>query len=85
MTQPDPNKLKALVRAMSLAGNFGLSVGVVTFLGVLAGNYLDERFGKGKGFIFAGVLLLDVGVGLYSAIHSLSQALKNPETKREGR
>lgn len=63
-----------MMRGISMAGNMSMTVGVMVFLGVLVGNYLDEKVG-GKGIVFAIVLLLSVGLGFYGAIRTLLLAL----------
>jgi len=65
---------KNMVRGIAMAGNMSMTVGVMVFLGVLVGNYLDEKVG-GKGVVFAIVLLLSVGLGFYSAIRTLLRGL----------
>ena len=81
MNRLEKNNVRNLVRGIGLAGNMGLSVGVTTFLGVLAGNFLDEKYGRGKGIIFSIVLVLSVVLGLYGAIRALLKALEAPDDK----
>lgn len=81
MNRLEKNNVRNLVRGIGLAGNMGISVGVITFLGALAGNFLDEKFGKGKGIIFSIILVLSVVLGLYSAIRTLLKALETPDVK----
>ena len=64
----------SMVRGIAMAGNMSMTVGVMVFLGILVGNYLDEKLG-GKGVVFAIVLLLSVGLGFYSAIRTLLRGL----------
>lgn len=63
-----------MMRGISMAGNMSMTVGVMVFLGVIVGNYLDEKVG-GKGIVFAIVLLLSVGLGFYGAIRTLLRGL----------
>ncbi len=81
MNRLENNNVRNLVRGIGLAGNMGLSVGVTTFLGVLAGSFLDEKYGRGKGIVFSIVLILSVVLGLYGAIRALLKALETPDVK----
>ena len=68
-------RVMSVVRSMGLASNLGLTVGVTVFLGVLLGNYLDEKVG-GKGILFSIIVILSVIVGLYGAIRAVRKSLE---------
>ncbi|HOC70639.1 MAG TPA: AtpZ/AtpI family protein [Candidatus Hydrogenedentes bacterium] len=68
-------RVMSVVRGMGLASNLGLTVGVTVFLGVLLGNYLDEKVG-GKGILFSIIVILSVIVGLYGAIRAVRKSLE---------
>jgi F0F1-type ATP synthase assembly protein I len=72
MTSPEKNHTRGLMAATATALNMGAAVGVPVFLGILAGVYLDKRFG-GHGLILSGMLILGVVVGLYGAIRALTK------------
>lgn len=77
----DKQNISNLVRGIGLATNMSVSIGVTAFLGVLAGNYLDERIGGGKGIIFSIVMLLSIVMGFYGAIRALLKAIDTPAGK----
>ncbi len=68
-------RVMSVVRGMGLASNLGLTVGVTVFLGVLLGNYLDEKVG-GKGILFSIIVILSVIIGLYGAIRAVRKSLE---------
>jgi len=68
-------RVMSVVRSMGLASNLGLTVGVTVFLGVLLGNYLDEKVG-GKGILFSIIVILSVIIGLYGAIRAVRKSLE---------
>lgn len=71
-TPPEKSRPPQWIRSAALATNMGFSVGTPLFLGILAGNYLDKRFG-GHGLILTLMLLFGVIVGLYGAVRSLTK------------
>ncbi len=71
----EKERVMSVVRGMGLASNLGLTVGVTVFLGVLLGNYLDEKVG-GKGILFSIIVILSVIIGLYSAVRAVRKSLE---------
>ncbi|OQB42983.1 MAG: putative F0F1-ATPase [Candidatus Hydrogenedentes bacterium ADurb.Bin179] len=71
----EKERVMSVVRGMGLASNLGLTVGVTVFLGVLLGNYLDEKVG-GKGILFSIIVILSVIIGLYGAIRAVRKSLE---------
>ena len=61
------------VRAMALAAEVGLSMGIPIVMGVLAGDYLEKRWDL-RGFGLAGLTLLGVLVGAANVYRLLKQA-----------
>ncbi len=70
----EKDRVMNVVRSIGLASNLGLTVGVTVFLGVLLGNYLDEKVG-GRGILFSIIVVLSVIIGLYSAIRNIMNIL----------
>lgn len=60
-------------RAMALAAEVGLSMGIPIVMGVLAGDYLEKRWDL-RGFGLAGLTLLGVLVGAANVYRLLKQA-----------
>lgn len=80
MKKPQLPNINSLAKGIALAGNMSMTVGVITFLGILAGSYLDKKVG-GKGILFAVILILSVVLGLYSAIRTLLKSLDQDMVK----
>jgi len=64
MKMPDRGSERGALSALGLAGEIALSIAGPIVGGVIAGDYLDRRFGGG-GLILAGVVLLSVVLGFY--------------------
>lgn len=77
----------SVVQALAIASQLGFVLGAAVILGVLAGSFLDARFGTSPLFLALGSLL-----GMASGVYSVAQLAKfllakfgQGKTKDEGR
>jgi hypothetical protein len=74
---PGKNASSGIAHGLALVTELGLSVGLPMALGALVGDYLDERYGGGRGLLFAVVFLVGIGAGLYSGYRLLRGAAES--------
>lgn len=77
MGTPGKNSSSGIAQALALVTELGLSVGIPIALGALLGDYLDERYGGGRGLLFVVVFLLGLAAGLYNGYRLLRHAVES--------
>lgn len=77
MGTPGKNSSSGITQGLTLLTGLGMSVGIPMALGALLGDYLDERYGGGRGLLFTVVFLLGIGSGLYNGYRLLRRAAES--------
>jgi F0F1-type ATP synthase assembly protein I len=85
MAKPDGSKAPSLTtfQALTIASQFGGSVAVAVVVGLLAGQWLDNRLGTGLVFTLIGVFL-GMGTAAVTTVRTYRSFLaRNEEVRRQ--
>ena len=78
--RPQPKSGEESRKAYVKYSGMGFSIAASIFMGVLIGQYLDEKFATAKPYWTAGMALLFLLIGMYAALRDI---LFPPEKKKK--